>query len=106
MEILLISVLFGVIGIAIGTKKGLHPVVAFVGGALLGPLWFLILFAKSKKKTCPNCAQFVDHQALICKYCGSKLTEPPPRDAHKLMTVEEARKEAEVARLLSATGRK
>ena len=73
MEILLVWIVFGLIGIYIGQKKNFSLPVAFVAGILMGPLSFLMLFAKggvAQRKKCPMCCEIVQTEALVCKHCG------------------------------------
>ncbi len=61
---------FGLIGLAIGLKKGLNPAMAIIGGILLGPLSLLMLFVTPEGKKCPKCAEMIKKEASVCKHCG------------------------------------
>jgi hypothetical protein len=69
MEILFFWMLFGLIGLAIGLKKGLNPAIAVLGGILLGPFSLLMVFVSSETKKCPKCAEMVKKEAAVCKHC-------------------------------------
>jgi len=56
---IIIWILCGFIGMAIGIKKGYHPVTALLGGLLLGILSPLMLLVTSKVKKCPECGESV-----------------------------------------------
>ena len=86
MEILIVWVVFGLMGIYIGKKKNFSLPVACVAGILMGPLSFLMLFAKggvAQRKKCPMCSEVVQIEALVCKHCGHNFqkqnTTPPTR---------------------------
>jgi len=68
--ILLWWILFGLIGLAIGLKKGLNPAVAILGGILLGPLSLLMIFVSSEVEKCPKCGENIKKGAIVCKHCG------------------------------------
>ena len=46
--------LFGLIGLAIGIKKGYHPAIAILAGLILGIYSPLMLFLSSKRKKCSH----------------------------------------------------
>jgi hypothetical protein len=73
MEILAIWLFFGLLGAYFGQKKGINTGLAFVAGILLGPLSFLMLFVSSEGKKCPQCAEMVKKDAVICKHCQHKF---------------------------------
>ena len=73
-------VLFGaLVGGYAAQSKGLSTVGGTLGGALLGPLAFLVFFvsgigsANEQQKKCPFCAEWVRREAYICKHCRGEL---------------------------------
>jgi hypothetical protein len=58
------------IGIAAAKDKGYSTVGGFIGGALLGPLAFLMFLCSSGKKRCPFCAEWIQEKAKLCPHCG------------------------------------
>ena len=73
IELLIGWVLFGLIGAAIGPKKGINTMGAFLAGVLLGPFALLMVFVTSNIKPCPQCAEKVNKDAKVCKHCGFKF---------------------------------
>ena len=73
---LLVWILFGFIGLAIGLKKGINPALALLGGILLGPLSLLMIFVTPEGKKCPKCAEMIKKEAKVCKHCGYSFEEP------------------------------
>lgn len=70
MEYLILWLLFGLVGMLIGTKKGFSLPISFIAGIILGPLSFLMLLARSDKKKCPKCAEMVQTAASVCRFCN------------------------------------
>jgi len=85
MEILVLWFLFGLIGMAIGVKKGMNQAIAFVAGVLLGPFALLMGFITPTKKKCPQCAEQVELAAKVCKHCQYKFLAEDPRAAAQKM---------------------
>lgn len=65
-----------VIGYAASQKRGFSGVGGVLGGALLGPLAFLMFFvsgivsANERGRKCPHCAEWIKAEAKVCKHCG------------------------------------
>ena len=79
MEMLFWPLLGALIGIGAGMKRGFNLAGAAIGGALLGPLAFLMFFmsglvSRSEKQVkCPFCAEFIRPEAVVCKHCHRDL---------------------------------
>ena|ERR1051325_10603794 len=69
MEILLLWILFGFIGMAIGVKKGMSQAKAFIAGILIGPFSLLMFFVSDEKRKCPHCSAMIPLDASVCRYC-------------------------------------
>ena len=79
--------IWGLIGMAIGNRKG-RGGWGFLAGMLLGPIGILLTLASSrnekalrkeairrgKMKECPACAELVQGNANICRFCNTRLT--------------------------------
>jgi hypothetical protein len=66
--------IWGMIGMAIGQKKGI-PGIGFFIGFLLGPIGVLLTLAsKGNRIKCPFCKQMIDPKALICPHCRSEVS--------------------------------
>lgn len=72
-----LAVLFfcGLVGLAIGSRKGINPLGAFFGGVFLGPLCFLMIFISKAKKDCPACGEKISAKAVVCRYCNNPVQE-------------------------------
>lgn len=85
MELLLWPLLGILIGIYTAQKKGFSPVGGALGGLLLGPLAFLMLFVSGitrgdAQKKCPHCAEWVKPEAKVCKHCGRDIVATAAAD--------------------------
>ena len=89
MIFIIIWICFGLVGSMISQKKGNSGFAGFLFGVLLGPIGLLIAYFSSdnekekRRRTgdtqkCPNCAEYVKADALVCKHCGSKLEHSNP----------------------------
>jgi len=86
MEVLLISILIGLIPAVIAQKKGR----SFIGWWVYGALLFIVALphalllrpnlqaidqqaAESGLRKCTYCAEFIRPDALVCKHCGREM---------------------------------
>lgn len=75
-------IIWALVGAAIGIfaakARGLSLAEGLVGGALLGPLAFLLFFVSgttdTTKKRCPYCDELVQRDARVCKHCGRDIS--------------------------------
>lgn len=76
---------FGLIGVALGARKG-RPFAGFVFGVLLGPIgWLIVAVGPDVKATeqatlmrkCPHCAELVQPGAKVCKHCRRDIAPTP-----------------------------
>jgi hypothetical protein len=67
------------IGVLCWQRKGLNLGLAVIGGILLGPLAFLMLFASpggSGTRKCPHCASWISREARVCPRCQRDVIAP------------------------------
>jgi hypothetical protein len=75
----------------IWARKGGRPGKGFLIGGLLGVLGVFILAAATPRQAeidsaawsaglvrCPHCAEFISHQARVCRYCQREVAAPAP----------------------------
>jgi hypothetical protein len=82
------TIVGGVIGAVINSKKGYDGLVGFMAGALLGPVlvWLFLLPGKGLGlKKCPYCAEWVKKQSTVCRFCQREI--PPVVPAKELNRV-------------------
>jgi hypothetical protein len=81
----------GYAGMTIWARKGGKPGNGFLLGGLLGVLGVLILVLATPKQAeidsaarseglvrCPHCAELINHQAHVCRYCQRAVAAPAP----------------------------
>jgi hypothetical protein len=80
--LLSLHVLSWVLSAWLAGRRGRRPWAWFCVAVLFG--WFaalfLLAFGGSAKKTCPQCAEKVNTQARVCRYCGANLESIPTPD--------------------------
>jgi len=74
MEFVILWVLMGLIGAAIGQRKG-RAAEGFFAGLLLGPIGLIFIIVRQPKWKCPECGGAVDKGVRKCKHCGSDLIQ-------------------------------
>jgi len=80
MEFLFFWIIFTVLIGIWASNLGRNVFLCILGSLLLSPMLvaiYLLIAGKSDElyKKCPQCAELVKKEALVCKHCGSKLTK-------------------------------
>jgi hypothetical protein len=81
----------GYAGMTIWARKGGKPGNGFLLGGLLGVLGVLILVLATPRQAeidsaarseglvrCPHCAELINYQAHVCRYCQREVAAPAP----------------------------
>ena len=96
IALVLYVIVFGLIGVVVGQRKG-RAFAGFVFGALLGPIGWLIVavgpdvkasLEAARMRKCPYCAELVQPEAKVCKHCGKNI-EPLYKQAGEDRTIQE-----------------
>ena len=71
-----------IVGYLIGKPKN-DVGTAITVSILLGPIgWLIAALSRGNLRKCPNCAEFVNPEAKICRHCRSELPKPPASQPH------------------------
>lgn len=75
MEVFVCMIVIGLIGGAVGSKKG-EGVMGFIVAFFLGPIGLLfVILSKGKQVKCQFCRELVHKDATVCKHCSSALAQ-------------------------------
>ena len=84
--IILASLFWGLICLAVGQNRKQSSITNFLAGAFLGPLGLILVLVSPKKektkvvtteesKLCPHCGKYYQGNPNFCPNCGNKLKD-------------------------------
>jgi predicted nucleic acid-binding Zn ribbon protein len=75
------TALCGIIGGAVGSKKG-RLILGFIFGFLAGPIGIgIILLLKGNRRACPHCLERIHKDASVCQHCQREIIQSPYFDS-------------------------
>ncbi|MCP4678545.1 MAG: hypothetical protein GY854_24150 [Deltaproteobacteria bacterium] len=75
-----IAIVFGIVAAIVAFNKGRNSLGWFLGGLLIGPFALIVAVLPPVPRSgqylkCPSCAEIVQADANICRFCSGDLTE-------------------------------
>ena len=96
MEVVVISILFGIATAVVADNRGASGPLWFCLGMLLGPISLLVAFTRGRR--CPDCASRISLRAKVCPKCRASLhpiKKPPQAELDKETLLREAKESIE-----------